>query len=93
MASRAGWNDFAGRIWPAGRSLETPAVNHTRIENAHKVRKKVFVFSYVGVICTIATGKEQIRLLWADKINPPELPINGEARNEAHIASIGVRRY
>ena len=23
MASRAGWNDFAGRIWPAGRSLET----------------------------------------------------------------------
>ena len=28
MASRAGWNDFAGRIWPAGRSLETPALDH-----------------------------------------------------------------
>jgi len=26
-------------------------------------------------------------------INPPELPINDEARNEAHIASTGVRRY
>jgi len=22
MASWAGWNGFAGRIWPAGRSLE-----------------------------------------------------------------------
>jgi len=26
-------------------------------------------------------------------INPPELPIDDEARNEAHIASIGVRLY
>jgi len=24
-------------------------------------------------------------------INPPELPINDEARNHAHIASTGVR--
>jgi len=28
MASRAGWNGFAGRIWPVGRSLETPGLNH-----------------------------------------------------------------
>jgi len=26
-------------------------------------------------------------------INPPELPINDEDRNEAHTASTGVRRY
>jgi len=26
-------------------------------------------------------------------INPPELPIHDEARNEAHIASTGVRLY
>jgi len=26
-------------------------------------------------------------------INPSELPINDEARNEAHIASTGVRLY
>jgi len=26
MPSRAGWYSFAGRIWPAGRSLEAPAV-------------------------------------------------------------------
>ena len=31
MASRAGWNGFAGRIWPADRSLETPAVVDARI--------------------------------------------------------------
>ena len=28
MASRAGWNGFAGRIWPAGRSLETTGANY-----------------------------------------------------------------
>ena len=41
MASRNWWNRFAGRIWPAGRSLETPELNdgcfvqplqHSRIE-------------------------------------------------------------
>jgi len=26
-------------------------------------------------------------------INPPELPIDDEARNEAHISSTGVRLY
>jgi len=26
-------------------------------------------------------------------INPPELPIDDEARNEAHFASTGVRLY
>jgi len=26
-------------------------------------------------------------------INPPELPINVEARNDAHIASTGVRLH
>jgi len=29
MSSRAGWNGFAGRIWPADRSLETPALRYT----------------------------------------------------------------
>ena len=29
IASRAGWNGFAGRIWPAGRSLETPALDQS----------------------------------------------------------------
>jgi len=29
MALQAGWNGFAGRIWPAGRSFETPALDHS----------------------------------------------------------------
>ena len=28
MSTRAGWNGFADRIWPAGRSLVTPALDH-----------------------------------------------------------------
>ena len=31
--------------------------------------------------------------MWANMINPPELPINDGARNEAHIASTGVQLY
>ena len=37
------------------------ARNYRRIENAHKVRKKSFVFHYVAVICTTNGEKEQIR--------------------------------
>jgi len=36
-------------------------LNNPRIENSHKIRKKIFVFYCVAVICTITTGKEQIR--------------------------------
>jgi len=35
--------------------------NYTRIENAHEVRKNIFVFFYVAVVCTITKGKEKIR--------------------------------
>jgi len=38
-------------------------------------------------------GKNRYGLVWAIIINPHELPINDEARNEAHIASTGVRLY
>jgi len=34
---------------------------YTRIENAHELRKKIFDFYYVAVICTITKGKEKIR--------------------------------
>jgi len=52
-----------------------------------------FVFYYVAVICTITKGKDRYGLVRAVMINPPELPINGKARNEAHIASAGVRLH
>jgi len=32
-------------------------------------------------------------LVWAVMINPPELPINDETRNDAHISSTSVRLY
>jgi len=38
-------------------------------------------------------GQNRYGLVCAVMINPPELKINDEARNEAHIASTGVRRY
>ena len=31
-------------------------LNYTRIENAHKVCKKTFIFYYVAVICTTTGG-------------------------------------
>ena len=37
--------------------------------------------------------KKRYGLVWAVVINPPELPINDEARNDAHIASTGVQLY
>ena len=64
-------------------------INYTRIENAHEVRKKIFVFYYVVVICTITEGKKRYRFVRAVMISPPEMPIN----DETHIASTGVRVY
>jgi len=65
-------------------------LNYTKIENAHKVSKNMFV-----LLCGCYMYN-----YWGDRtdtgavmINPPELPINDDARNEAHIASTGVRRY
>jgi len=33
MVSRDGWNDFAGHIWPAGSSLETPDIEYFESTN------------------------------------------------------------
>jgi len=70
-------------------------VTYTRIENAHKVRKKIFVFImwllYVGL--QLVSRKNRYGLVSAIMINPPELPSDDEARHEAHIASTGVRLY
>jgi len=38
-------------------------------------------------------GQNRYGRVCAVMINPPELLINDEDRNEAHIASTGVRRY
>jgi len=44
-------------------------VNYTIIENAHKVRKKIFFF-YVAVKCTITGGQNRYGLVCAVMINP-----------------------
>ena len=44
-------------------------------------------------MCTISKVKNRYGRVWANTVNPPELPINDEARNEAHIARTGVRLY
>jgi len=45
------------RGWRAPRVDSLKFVNYTIIENAHKVRKKSFVF-YVAAICTATEGTE-----------------------------------
>jgi len=53
---------YASGGWRTPRVDSLKLLNYTRIENAHKVRKKmIFVLFYVAVICTITKGKEQIR--------------------------------
>jgi len=52
---RLGWRT------PRIDNLKLAELANTRIENAHKVCKKTFVFIYVAVICTITGGTEQIR--------------------------------
>jgi len=46
-------------------------LNYTRIENAHEVRKKIFVFYYVAVIRTITKGRKDTGLcepLWSIRL-------------------------
>jgi len=61
----------------------------------YKVLKKssfcIMWLLYVGL--QLLRRKNRCGLVWAVMINPPELPIEDEARNEAHIASTGVRLY
>ena len=49
------------RGWQTPRVDSVKLANYPRIKNAHKIRKKILVFYYVGVICTITKGNERIR--------------------------------
>jgi len=46
------------RGWQTPRVDSLKLANYPRIENAHKIRKKIFVFYYVAVICTITKRKK-----------------------------------
>jgi len=43
--------------YPTGKP-DSDHLCYTRIENAHRVCKKIIVFYHVTVICTITKGKE-----------------------------------
>jgi len=79
--------------WRTPRVHSLKFVNYTIIENAHKVSKNHFRFIMWLLYVQLLGVQKRYRLVCAVMINPPELPINDEARNEAHIASTGVRRY
>jgi len=42
MVSRAGLNRVAGRIWPAGRSLEIPDLQEHKIDNSLSAQSEMF---------------------------------------------------
>ena len=51
---------------------------------------RIVIISASVIYVQLLEGQEGYRLLWAVMINPPELPVNVEARNHAHISSTGV---
>jgi len=55
-------------------------------------RKLMFVIMWLLHV-QLLKGQNRFGLVRAVTINPPELPIIDEARNDAHIASTGVRLY
>jgi len=68
-------------------------LNYARIENTHKLRKKTFVFIMWLLYVQLLVGQNRYGLVWAVMINPPELPIIDEARNDTHIQTTRVRLY
>jgi len=68
-------------------------LNDTRIENAHKVHEKTFVFHYMAVICASTEGTEHIPACVNRYDQSAWTSINHEARNDAHIASTCARLY
>jgi len=64
-------------------------LNCTRIEYVQYIQQasqENFRFYYLAVICINTGGQNRYGLVSAFMINPPELPINDQARNDAHIA-------
>jgi len=73
------------------RSLLSQSVYYSTRSLILQGCKKACVCYYVAVTSTTTGGTEQIRACVSRF--PPELPIIDEARNDAQIASTGVRQY
>ena len=61
-------------------------LNYTRIEYANWVRKITFFIMWLLYV-QLLVGQNSYGLVWAVMINLPEMPINDEDRNDAHIAN------
>jgi len=53
----------------------------------------VFHILILGRWCFVWRAEAQQSTPLATGLNPPELPISDEARNDAHIASTGVKLH
>ena len=60
-----------------------------RVKYAIKLSFFIMWLLYVQLLST----KKKYGLVWAVMIDPPELPINDIARNDAHIARTSVQLY
>jgi len=58
-----------------------------------KYTRKLSFCCYVALNVQPVGEQNRYGLVWAVVINPSGLPINDESRNDAHIASTGVRLY
>ena len=74
-----------------------PGLTVWNLQTTHELRmrinyaRKIFVF-FMWLLCVqLLRRKNRYGLVWAIMISPPELPVNDEALNEAHIARTGVR--
>ena len=65
--------------WRTPRVDSLKLVNYTRIENAHKIRKKIFVFFLCDCYMYNYYGEKTDTGL-CEPLYPPELPIRGETR-------------
>jgi len=79
--------------WRTPRVESLKLVDCTGIEYAHTYARNFSFFIMWLLYVQLLSRKNRYGLVRSIMINPPELPIDDEARNEAHIASTGVRLY
>jgi len=81
----------AGLADTQGWQLDTCKL-HKNWECAWSTRKLSYFIMWL-LYLQLLREKKRYGLVWAVRINPPELTVNDEARNEAHIASTGVQLH
>jgi len=62
MALRGGWKGFAGRIYPAGRSLETPDLYKERVESSGFATTERWRSRRTAIAITIRVSISLLRL-------------------------------